>query len=160
MTPNNEPSPTPPLSADTLLADITSGDVARIRSSASAIIHTRDTTILDSLCTEIARIRAATQKLELGGMLVPNRLYPDFALRTLEYYRSGAGCLCRLYPEYLFFDPNKEAKEGKVRIEEQHLHESGWGEVFTCACAQCGARYQVMEQEYHYAWWEWKKSSG
>jgi hypothetical protein len=140
---------------NTLLRDITSGDAHRIWSSSSAIIHTRDAESLDQLSAHLPEIRAKTAGIELGGALFPNKKYHEFALRKLEYYRNKSGCLCRLYPEYLMYDPKKEQSAGNVRIVDTSYSEGNWIDAYTCECTLCGTGFRVEEREYHYTWWGW-----
>lgn len=76
-------------------------------------------------------------------------------MRKLEYHRDKVGCLCRLYPQHLSYDPRKEATAGNVRIEETLYLDGNWVDGSVCACTVCGARYRVEEREYHYPWWGW-----
>ena len=77
-------------------------------------------------------------------------------LRKLKYHRDRVGCLCRLYPEYLMYDPQKEAAAGNVRIEDTIYQDGKWVDAYLCVCTACGTRYRVEEREYHYTWWGWK----
>jgi uncharacterized membrane protein len=104
-------------STSTLLEDITSGDATRVWSSSCGIIRLRDTAELDRLAANLPKVLRSTKDLELGGAFFPNAAHLEFALRKLEYYKSHAGCLCRLYPEYLMYNPQEEAKAGHVRVD-------------------------------------------
>ena len=140
----------------TLLEDFTSGDPHRIWAASGAVAKLRDTRELDRLAQSITEIQRKTAGVKLGGMLIPNAEHLRFALRKLTYHRDRCGCLCRLYPEYLFFDPAKEAAAGNVHIEDTTYVEGKWVDFYVCACALCGTRYQVEERESHYVWWGWK----
>ena len=89
-------------------------------------------------------------------MLFPNAEHLRFALRKLRYYRDQRGCLRRLYPEYLFFNPEEEEAAGNVRIEDTAYIDGRWVDFYTCVCTLCDARYRVEEREGHYMWWGWK----
>jgi len=136
----------------TLLSDLTSRDPHRIWSATSAVTTLRDPVQLDLLAAQLPEIRAQTAGIDLGGALLPNSERLKFVLHKLEYWRDRTGCLCRLYPDWLQFDPNREAKAGNIRILETNLYER----TYTCECALCGTRYTVEEGEYHYTWWKWQ----
>jgi hypothetical protein len=140
---------------NTLLEDITSGDSHRVWSSSCAVITLRDTSELNSLASNLQEIKGKTRNLALGGALFPNSEHLKFALRKLEYHKECVGCLCLLYPEYLMYDPQKEAEAGNVRIESITYIEGKWVDAYTCICTSCGTHFRVEEREYHYTWWGW-----
>ena len=142
----------------TLLEDLTSADPTRIWSASSAVVLLRDPQQLDELARNLVLIWCKTRGVPLGGMLYPNAERLRFALRKLKYHRDRAGCLCRLYPEYLMYDPQKEAAAGNVRIEDTTYVDAKWVDAYLCICTTCGTRYRVEEREYHYIWWGWKVS--
>lgn len=139
-----------------LLEDFTSGDPHRIWSASGAVAKLRDAEELDRLARNFALIWCKTRGIKLGGMFVPNAEHLRFALRKLRYHRDRRGCLCRLYPEYLFFNPDDEAAAGNVCIESTTYVEGRWVDRYTCVCTACGTRYRVEERESHYLWWGWK----
>src|SRR5688572_25310012 len=139
----------------TLLEDITSRDRVRVWASSCAIIKLRDTVELDALSARLADIRTATANLSLGGMVFPNAEHLNFAIRKLEYHQQRAGCLCRLYSEYLMFSPEQEEAAGNIRIEAITYIKEKWVDTYSCVCTACGARYTVTEGESHYMWWKW-----
>lgn len=139
-----------------LLQDITSGDPAKVRSSSCAIIKSRDRRELDDLASKLEAIQEQTKNLSMGGALFPNAEHLKFALRKLEYHRAGTGCLCQLYPDYVFYDPGQEAEEGNVTLESTSYLEDKRVDFHVCRCTACGQRYRVEEREYHYTWWGWK----
>ena len=140
----------------TLLEEITSGDPHRVWSSSCAIIKLRDADELDHLSASLSEIKKKTKHVALGGALFPNAEHLRFALRKLEYHRDRAGCLCRLYPEYLIYDPKREETAGNVSIERTTYIDDKWIDAYVCRCTLCGTRYRVEEREYHYTWWGWK----
>ncbi len=142
---------------NTLLEDLTSGDSMRIWSSACAIIKLRNAQTLDCLTAHLGEIEDKTKHVALGGALFPNSVHLRFALRKLAYHRDHPDCLCRLYPEYLLYNPQQEAAAGNVRIDDVTYLDGNWVDAYTCTCLVCGARYRVEERESHYTWWGWKK---
>lgn len=141
---------------NTLLADITSGDATRVWSSSCAIIKLRDSVELDDLASHLPLISMKTKVVELGGALFPNSEHLKFTLRKLEYHRARSGCMCRLYPEYLLFNPEDEEKAGHIQIIAVTYIDERWVDAYTCRFTECGAAYRVEEREYHYTWWDWQ----
>jgi hypothetical protein len=139
----------------TLLEDLTSGDAHRIWASSCAVAKTRDAQVLEMLAAHLAEIKRATKDAELGGMLFPNKEHLKFAIQKIEYFAAKKGCLCRLYPKYLMFNPNTEAAQGNVRILET-LDNIDRNRGYQCQCTLCDTRFNVEEGEYHYTWWQWK----
>lgn len=138
----------------TLLEDLTSGDAHRIWSSTCAVAKLRDESELDLLCAHLPEIEKKTQGIELGGALFPNSEHVRFALQKLHYYKAKQGCLCRLYPDRLMFDPNQEIEAGNVRLLET-IDTNQWSIVRVCQCELCGTVFRVEEGECHYTWWKW-----
>jgi uncharacterized membrane protein len=144
-----------PKSTSALLEDITSGDATRVWSSSCEIIRLRDTSELDCLAANIPKVLRSTKDLELGGTFLPNAVHLKFALRKLEYYKSHAGCLCRLYREYQMYNPQEEAKDGHIRIDGITYIDGKWVDAYACTCTSCGTKFRVEERESHYTWWGW-----
>ena len=143
------------MNVSTLLEDLLSRDPTRIWAASSAVVRLRDPQELDRLAQSVAEIRRETRGVALGGSLYPNAERLRFVLHKLEYHRGRSGCLCRLYPEYLMYDPREEAAAGNVRIEDTIYLEGQRVDAYGCACTVCEARYRVEEREYHYIWWGW-----
>jgi hypothetical protein len=139
----------------TLLADITSKDSTKVWSSSCAIIKLRDSAELGVLAANLAGIKLSTANLALGGALFPNAEHLKFAIRKLEYFSEQPGCLCRLYPDYLMYNPVKEAEAGNVHIDDISYVDNKWVDAYSCSCSTCGTRFRVEEREYHYTWWGW-----
>jgi hypothetical protein len=141
---------------DKLLVEITSGDPHKIWASSNAIVRLRDAETLDLLAEHLPEIKAKTAGIELGGALFPNSEHLKTALHKLDFWKKKKGCLCRLYPGYLLYDPQREEKSGNVRIIETHYLEGGWVENYVAECTVCGTRFEIEERESHYTWWSWK----
>ncbi|RYZ85945.1 MAG: hypothetical protein EOP04_14900 [Proteobacteria bacterium] len=137
------------------LQDITSGDSHRIWKSACAIATLRDIQELELLAAHLPEIEKATKGIDLGGALFPNQKHLEFALHKLRYFKSKAGCLCRLYPDRLMFNPAREQESGNIRILET-IRGDQWNDSYACQCAFCGTVFRVEEGEYHYTWWKWE----
>lgn len=138
------------------LEDLLSRDTQRVWAASSEVAQTRDAQELTLLADHLEQIQAATDGLDLGGARYPNNERLKFALGKLEFWRSKRGCLCQLYPDYLFYNPEKEQTAGNVRILEQTDDAVNWKSNYHCECTICGHKYRVESGEYHYTWWQWK----
>jgi len=141
----------------TILEDLRSGDPTRIWSGAGAILRCWDLALLGELALHIPEIRQKTAGVPLGGALHPNSVHLDNAIARLEHVRDQRGCLCRLYGSSQFDNPAQEAERGNVQISETHLLDGNYVDYYACTCLHCGARYRVVEREYHYTWWGWSR---
>jgi hypothetical protein len=141
------------MSADKVLADLTSRDAQRIRAASHDVARSWDLDLLRTLACEGWAIEAATRGIELGGALRSNRAVLDFALKKLRHMATSDACLCTLYPAYDMFDPAAEEKAGRLAIISEKA--IPYASVFTCRCAGCGATYTAEERDYHYMWWQW-----
>jgi hypothetical protein len=132
-----------------ILADLTSRDAARVYGATWALVRLRDEAELDALGAMLPEIVDATADLDLGGIFYSNNETLAFALRRLRYHRDRTGCLCALYPEFLLYDPEKEAEAGNVSAVETELG------TWRCECTECGALFTVQYGEAHASWWQW-----
>ena len=139
----------------TLFEDLTSGDTHQVWSASGGILQLWNLEELDSLAIKLPEIRSRVESLELGGALFPNQVHLQTALARIEYARDRKGCLCRLYPTYILYNPQREEKEGHIRIINTTYIEDKWVEHYNCECTTCGANFRVSEAEYHYTWWSW-----
>lgn len=139
-----------------LFDDLISRDPQRVWSATSEVTTLRDPQTLDLLAARLPEIRDKTANLELGGALFPNKERLRFAIRKLEYWHAKAGCLCRLYPEYILYNPKQEAKAGNVTLLEEQANAATRETTCQCACTVCGTVFTVKEAEYHYTWWQWQ----
>src|SRR5687767_634081 len=135
--------------SESILADITSRDQARIHASMWAIIKLRDGAQLDALAAALPEMEQATAGLELGGMFYSNNASLQFAFRKLRYHRDHAGCLCALYLAWDLYDPEPEAEAGNVRLDVTG------DETWRAECTSCGALFHVQYGEMHASWWHW-----
>lgn len=156
-------SPAPRLDdpqADALLQDLLSRDARRIHAASSQLARAFSAPLLDGLAPHAEHIEAACKDVQLGGALVSNDVHLNAALRRLRYWREGTGCLCALYPHYLFFRPQALVEQGHVQLLERGMAEDGWGERRRVACMGCGRHWDATDREYHYPWWEWTPVDG
>ncbi|MGE8236436.1 MAG: hypothetical protein ACN6PQ_09165 [Stenotrophomonas indicatrix] len=158
-------STSPPLrlddpQADVLLQDLLSRDASRIHAASSRLARLFSATTLDALAPQTERIEQACEGVQLGGALVSNSVHLQAALRRLRYWRERTGCLCALYPDYLFFDPRRLIEQGHVRLLELGVADDGWGDRHRVACTCCGQHWDAIDREYHYPWWEWTPMAG
>ena len=134
-----------------VLEELLSRDPHRIWAASWEVIYSRDAAMLADLAGRVPEIRMATNDVELGGMLRPNRAALDFAFQKLAFYAADQGCACALYLAFDLYDPEREAREGNV----VDLQEEASGYRYQCTCTLCGSRYDVVREEYHYPWWKW-----
>ena len=137
----------------TLLEDFLSGETDRVLHATWEVLGSRDPDLVDPLVPHAARIRRATEKLDLGGLIRPNSANVDFALTKLEHRGQGL-CWCEDYPGPLHWDPEREQKEGHVRIVS--TSEPGWSMTYECACTVCGRVFDVEQGDHHFTWWRWR----
>jgi hypothetical protein len=135
-----------------LLDELVSGDASRVMRAAWEVMRTRDGELLDPLIPALPRIRRATARVDLGGMLHPNRATLEHALEKIEHYRDGA-CWCASYPGLLLISPEKEQQAGHVSIVS--TSEPDWSMTYHCRCVTCGQDFDVEQGDYHYTWWKW-----
>ena len=136
-----------------VLSDLLSQSPDRVLTGSSVVNHTRDLGLLDTLAAALPELRRATAHLTLGGLLFPNRNHLLQAFRVIENHRAG-GCFCRVYPGYLFYDPEAEQKAGHVQVTRRDPPD--WNMTYDCVCTRCGRAYAVEQGEYHYTWWAWR----
>lgn len=146
--------------ADALLQDLLSRDAHRIHAASSQLARTFSAPLLDALAPHAELIEQACHGVQLGGALVSNDVHLTAALRRLRHWREGTGCLCALYPQYLFFRPQALVEQGHVRLLDLGTAEDGWGERHRVACSRCGRHWDATEREYHYLWWQWTPVDG
>ncbi|WP_405374506.1 MULTISPECIES: hypothetical protein [unclassified Microbacterium] len=137
----------------TLLEDFLSGETSRVLHATWQVLGSRDPALVDPLVPHIARIRAATENLDLGGMLRPNSANVRYALEKLEHRGQGL-CWCQDYPGPDHRDPTREEKDGHVRILSTSA--PGWSMTYECECTVCGRIYAVEQGDYHVMWWRWR----
>jgi hypothetical protein len=97
--------------ASPLVADLLSGDPARVISASWAVIATRDPDVLGPLVVARPAIERATADLDLGGALMSNEWHLRHALRRVELFADGS-CLCLTYPDHQTYDVEKEVERG------------------------------------------------
>ncbi len=137
-----------------IVTDFLSGDPDRVLTALWAVVHTRDPQVLAPVVAALPAIRQATEELELGGILVPNRRNLQHALDRVELVGKGV-CLCAAYPSHLGYDPAKEENRQHVRIVDTRHNDQQWVPDRICECRDCGKLFRVEEGEYHYTWWKW-----
>ncbi len=137
----------------TLLEDFLSGETDRVLHATWQVLGSRDPELVDPLVPHVARIRKATEKLDLGGLIRPNSANVEFALAKLEH-RANRSCWCEDYPGPEHRDPHKEEEAGNIRILS--TSEPGWSMTYECKCTICGRIYDVEQGDYHVMWWRWR----
>ena len=140
-----------------IIDDITSKDIQKIRTSSCEIIDSgQDEAKIKPLIPFIELIRKETNGLDLGGAFAPNKRFPEYAIKTIEFHRDRNGCTCELYAgEYDCFDPRQEYKKGHIKLTSEI--KGDWAYDYVVECQKCGEHYDVMERNGHYTWWKWTK---
>lgn len=141
-----------------LVEDLLSRERSRILDATWAIIRSRDDAALHAVWARLAAIEDAVDEVELGGMLASNGRHVTHAFDRVRMHWRGE-CLCRAYLDHEMYEPAKEEALGHVAIVEEIpviVNGSPWRPRRICACTACGQRYDVGEDEGHYAWWRWR----
>lgn len=133
-----------------MLADFSSRDVSRIRGACAEVRASWDREVLSKLAVHIPEIKATTEGIEWGGMLINNAVHLHDAIKRMEYARSNDGCFCRVCD--MFDNPERLQERGHVTINEFQLERR----TYQVSCNECNTAYEVEELDYHYTWWQWK----
>jgi hypothetical protein len=141
-----------------ILDKFTSKNSQEIWSASCEVAKCNNLEILDSLATDIKTIEIATKGIDLGGGLCPNSYHLEFALKKLRYVEQREGCLCVLYPEYMFFNPIDGEKNCSITITEIVQIDGKWIDYYKCKCNKCYASYKVEERDGHFTFWSWSKA--
>ncbi|PWQ84594.1 hypothetical protein DKY64_17125 [Stenotrophomonas maltophilia] len=142
--------------ADVLLQGLLSRDATRITDAARTVARLFTPASLEALSAHADTIERSCQGVALGGMLISNQAHLKAALQRLRYWQAREGCLCALYPSYVFFSPEPLLEQGHVQLRARGEAEDGWGECYRLTCTCCARQWSATEREYHYRWWEWK----
>ena len=141
-----------------LVDDLLSRDRSRILSAVWALIRTRDDAALRAVRARLPELEDAVDEVELGGMLASNGRHVTHAFDRVRLHASGR-CLCGAYAEHDMYDPAREQTLGHVAIVDEIpvvVRGVHWRPRRICACADCGRRFDVEENEHHYPWWRWR----
>lgn len=148
MTDAPEPRP-----ADEILRDLLSQDPRRITRAANDAIKAPQAVLLE-LAPHADRIDRATDDLDYGGALHSNANHVEQAIRVIR--AAGAGeCECTTWHGWLFYEPAKLEKAGKVEI--LGTSEPGWSMTYDCRCTACGRRCTVDQNDTHFTYWRWSR---
>lgn len=147
--------------AKRILKDMTSKDDKRIWRAASEIIHLgQEPERIRPLIYHIETMKKATQGIEMGGFIMPNKRLVDFAIKTLEFHRNEQDtCPCHLYAkcsEDSIFEPEKEETKGYVTILNT-IYDSNHQFInyYVVKCNKCGQTYYAKESWGHMRCWKW-----
>lgn len=141
-----------------ILDKFTSKNPQEIWSASCEVAKCNSLELLDSLAVDIKTIESSTKGIDLGGGLCPNSYHLEFALKKLRYVEQRAGCLCSLYPEYMFFNPIDEEKSCSIAITETVQIDGKWIDYYRCKCSKCHTSYKVEERDGHFTFWSWEKA--
>jgi len=160
------------MTATKILANLISKDTRKVWEAACAIIAMgQDYAKIEPFIPHLTLIAQATANLDMGGAFVPNQRFVDFALKTIEFHRDHNSCACALYTakytsniggtkralQYESFNPNKEVKNGNVKIIDRVYLSGNWIAYYLVSCLKCTQQFRVDEREGHYMFWNWKR---
>ncbi|QPO10499.1 hypothetical protein IT893_11985 [Thalassospira sp. A40-3] len=140
-----------------ILGSFLSGDPKKVWLASNAIRELRDEDELRKISEHLKKIRKETKHVfkDGGPGLLSNSYHLNFALEKLRFIKEAAGCQCELYPNNMFFNPNKEADKGFVVITDKLEDAQNWTADYKCECTSCGNKFHVHQGEYHYTWYDW-----
>lgn len=138
-----------------ILNDILSGDVHKVWKSSCEIVKLSQDARVKELVPYIDEIIDKTKNLQMGGIWAPNKRFVDKAIRVLEFYKTETGCACCLLGE----DDNPK-ELNTINIQEKvKCKNSNYVDYYIVQCVKCNKCFKVIENEYHYRWWEWQDIS-
>ena len=147
------------MGTEEIINKITSRDERKVWESSCEIISLgqKREKILP-LIEYLEEIKLKTKCLDLGGEFAPNQRFVDFAIRIIEFHKMDERCPCALFSEEIKYEctnPNKEAEKGNVKIIDIAYMEDKWIDYYLVECLRCNQKFNVIEREGHYKWWEW-----
>ena len=148
------------MNIDQIISDITSRDVAKIRTASSQIISfSQDKEKVLLLLPFRQLIIDKTSGLEMGGAFAPNKRFVDYVLNIIDFHASDQRCPCSLYSDFKYEgnDPNAEASKRNIKINEVVKAPDHWIDYYACTCLKCNQKFKTYERQGHYTWWEWVK---
>lgn len=142
---------------DQVLKEITSRDTHKVwRSSCEIIKYSQNENVISPLIKHLPFIKKKIANLDMGGALLPNQRFVDFAIKIIEFYRDSKGqCSCCLYLQY-GVNPQKEEKNNFISINETMKIEGGWVDYYLASCSKCNKGFKIIEREGHFTWWKWE----
>ena len=147
--------------AEQMLSDFLSKDVNRIKKASCEIIDfSQNREKMLPLVGSLEIIREKNMDLDMGGMIMRNRRFLDFALEIVEFHKSNKGCSCMLYSQSgdsTFFNPTKEELNGNVEVVKKAMDgNSSYVDYYLAKCNKCQCEFKVIERVYHMPWWCWE----
>ena len=149
------------MTTEEIISKITSKDTTKVWEASCKIISLgQDKSEIEPLIPHLSSIIEKTKNLEMGGALASNQRFIDYAIKTIEFHRDNSNsCTCSLYlaPDSVAPDPNNEVNKNYITILDTITIENKWVDFYKVECKRCGQLYKVIEREYHFMWWGWKK---
>ena len=145
-----------------ILSDLLSKDANMVKRAACEIIDiSQNREKVLPLVGSLEIIREKNMDLDMGGMIMRNRRFLDFALEIIEFHKSNEGCSCMLYSQSgdsTFFNPTKEELNGNVEVVKKVMDgNSSYVDYYLAKCNKCQCEFKVIERVYHMPWWRWEK---
>ena len=147
------------MDANTVLQGFLSADAARIRGAAFDVLYAKhDAAKLSPLLPYADNIVEATRTIELGGVLIPNRIHVNEAVAVLRFYaQENVACSCQLFlSQYEWYSPEHEVELGAISILDTQKIQGKWVDYYHCQCTRCQQEFKVSEGEGHGLWWHWQ----
>lgn len=138
-----------------LLRALGGGDYGTLRSASATIALTRDALLLDDLAAQLAYVEAARAAYGNDSQWIRERYELDFVLHKLRLWRDQSGCLCKLYPHWMYYRPEREIAAGHLLPLASAAVDDARGDAQDAVCTVCGSHWRCVEREYHAPWWEW-----
>ena len=150
------------MDVESIISDITSGDVGRIRIGTYEIISVSQEKEKILLFERFRQLIAdSTANVPMGGAFAPNKRFVDYALKIIDFHCSSTRCPCCLYSDFGYYDtdPRQEEEKQNITIKGIKKIENIWIDYYFCTCSRCGEKFKAFERDAHYTSWEWKRTT-
>lgn len=136
-----------------------SGDKAQIYTASWEVVNNMfNQKVMHALYPYVSEIVSRTQNIELGGLLVFNKVAYDLAIEIIKFHNTTDACPCYFYTNSRnpFFNPEKEQDKNNVTIIEQVILKKEYYTSYHVQCNFCDSKFKVIDGESHYRWWKWE----
>ena len=156
-----------PPEAAKVLADFRSGDPVRIHGATGAVMDLPDGDALAELAARRDEIVQSVAPVDLGGLLMSNRVHFDHAMARLDLYAArlsggdrAATCYCRLLQGRQFARPERIAAQGRIAITGTTIHRAECATDYAATCTDCGALLTCREEmDWHMPTYHWRRAT-
>jgi hypothetical protein len=76
---------------------------------------------------------------------------------VLRNFDLGENCICKIYPNWQQFSPEREIEMGFLKMEgEPRINKEKYQKEYELKCLKCQTKWQSNKiHGYHYPWNEW-----